>query len=91
MPNAGYCDASLRILSACETLSPPPFYPGTTRPFAASPKVSTRERAFNRLPILADALLDAGCDDEELIQHCRTEGPHVRGCWVIDLILSKDR
>jgi hypothetical protein len=47
------------------------------------------ERAFERLPILADALLDAGCDDEELIAHCRSAGPHVRGCWAVDLILGK--
>jgi hypothetical protein len=47
------------------------------------------ERAFDRLPILADALLDAGCDNEELMQHCRGEGPHVRGCWAVDLILAK--
>ena len=47
------------------------------------------EQAFDRMPILADALLDAGCDNEELIQHCRTEGPHVRGCWAVDLILGK--
>ncbi len=47
------------------------------------------ERAFGRLPILADALLDAGCDNEELIAHCRSEGPHVRGCWAVDLILGK--
>jgi hypothetical protein len=43
----------------------------------------------SRLAILADALLDAGCDDEALIAHCRSEGPHVRGCWAIDLILGK--
>jgi hypothetical protein len=48
------------------------------------------ERAFGRLPILADALLDAGCDDEELMQHCRSAGPHVRGCWAVDLILGKE-
>jgi hypothetical protein len=42
-----------------------------------------------RLAILADALLDAGCEDEEVIQHCRSEGPHVRGCWAVDLILGK--
>jgi hypothetical protein len=42
-----------------------------------------------RLAILADALLDAGCDDEELICHCRSAGPHVRGCWAVDLILGK--
>jgi hypothetical protein len=43
-----------------------------------------------RLAILADALLDAGCDDDALIQHCREPGPHVRGCWAIDLILGKE-
>ena len=47
------------------------------------------ERAFDRLPILADALLDAGCDDEGLLAHCRSEEPHVRGCWAVDLILGK--
>jgi hypothetical protein len=47
------------------------------------------ERAFDRLPILADALLDAGCDNDDLIQHCRSEGPHVRGCWALDVILGK--
>ena len=47
------------------------------------------ERAFDRLPILADALLDAGCDSEAILSHCRSEGPHVRGCWVVDLILGK--
>jgi hypothetical protein len=48
------------------------------------------ERAFGRLPILADALLDAGCDDEAILSHCRGDGPHVRGCWAIDLILGKE-
>jgi hypothetical protein len=43
-----------------------------------------------RLAILADALLDAGCEKEELIQHCRNDGPHVRGCWALDLILGKE-
>ena len=42
-----------------------------------------------RLAILADALLDAGCDNEDLIQHCRSPWPHVRGCWAVDLILGK--
>ena len=47
------------------------------------------DRAFERMPILADALMDAGCEDEQIIGHCRGEGPHVRGCWVVDLILDK--
>jgi hypothetical protein len=40
------------------------------------------------LPILADALMDAGCDDAEMVEHCRS-AQHVRGCWVIDLLLGK--
>jgi hypothetical protein len=47
-------------------------------------------RAFDRLPILADALLDAGCEDEQVISHCRNDGPHARGCWVVDLVLGKE-
>ena len=48
------------------------------------------ERAFDRLPILADALEDAGCDNADVLGHCRGPGPHVRGCWVIDLLLGKE-
>ena len=47
--------------------------------------------AFDRLPVLADALEEAGCTDADKLTHCRSEGPHVKGCWVVDLILSKDR
>lgn len=46
-------------------------------------------RDFHAMPILADALQDAGCDDEQVMGHCRGPGPHVRGCWVVDLILGK--
>ena len=42
--------------------------------------------AFDRLPILADALEEAGCDDQRLLAHCRAEGPHVRGCWAVDAV-----
>jgi hypothetical protein len=47
------------------------------------------ERAFDRLPILADALEDAGCTQEEILNHCRQPGEHVRGCWCVDLLLDK--
>jgi hypothetical protein len=47
------------------------------------------EGAFHRLPILADALEDAGCSDQEILGHLRGPGPHVRGCWAIDLLLGK--
>ncbi|WP_238602414.1 hypothetical protein [Fimbriiglobus ruber] len=46
-------------------------------------------REFAVMPILADALEDAGCDNIDLLAHCRGTGPHVRGCWAIDLILDK--
>jgi hypothetical protein len=47
------------------------------------------DRAFDRLPLLADALEDAGCTDADILAHCRGPGPHVRGCWVVDLLLGK--
>jgi hypothetical protein len=47
-------------------------------------------REFGAMPILADALQDAGCDSEDILGHCRDVTlPHVRGCWVIDLVLGK--
>jgi hypothetical protein len=47
------------------------------------------EGRFDQLPILADALEDAGCDDAAILAHCRGDGPHVRGCWVVDLLLGR--
>ena len=47
------------------------------------------EHAYDRLPILADALQDAGCGNEDILDHCRRSGPHRRGCWVVDLVLGK--
>jgi len=47
------------------------------------------ERAFDRLPILADALEEAGCDHTDVLTHCRGLGPHARGCWVVDGVLGK--
>jgi hypothetical protein len=48
------------------------------------------DRSYDCLPILADALMDAGCFDDEILNHCRGKGPHVRGCWVVDLLLGKN-
>ena len=48
------------------------------------------DRAFDRLPILADALEDAGCTDPAILDHCRQPGSHARGCWVVDLVLGKE-
>ncbi len=46
-------------------------------------------RDFAVMPILGDALEDAGCDGEDMLGHCRGPGPHVRGCWVVDRVLCK--
>jgi hypothetical protein len=48
------------------------------------------DRAFDRLPILADALEEAGCDHPDILTHCRGPGPHARGCWVVDGVLGKE-
>jgi hypothetical protein len=47
------------------------------------------ELQFDSLPVLADALEDAGCDNEAILSHCRSSGPHARGCWVLAELLSK--
>jgi hypothetical protein len=47
-------------------------------------------RDFSAMPILADALQDVGCENEDVLNHCRGDGPHVRGCWVVDLLTGKE-
>jgi hypothetical protein len=47
-------------------------------------------RGFATMPILADALEEAGCDNADVLAHCRGDGSHVRGCWVVDLVLAKE-
>ncbi len=72
-----------------------PFRPVTIEPCWFSETVVAlatgiyTDRAFDRLPILADALEEAGCDLPDILHHCRGDGPHVRGCWVVDVILNK--
>ncbi len=48
------------------------------------------EKAFEKIPLLADALQDSGCNDVEILSHCRGAGPHNRGCWVVDLLTGKE-
>ena len=48
------------------------------------------ERAFARLPILGDALMDAGLDHDDVVRHCQGPGPHTLGCWVLDLALGRE-
>ena len=72
-----------------------PFRPVTCDPAWRTPTATGlahgiyAERAFDRLPILADALQDAGCQDAAILNHCGAAGPHARGCWVVDLLLGK--
>jgi hypothetical protein len=71
-----------------------PFRPVAVDPAWLTPTVLSlaegiyADRAFDRLPILADALQDAGCEDANILGHCRSDGPHARGCWVVDLVLG---
>jgi hypothetical protein len=72
-----------------------PFRPVAVDPDWLTPTVVDLARgvydakAFDRLPVLADALEDAGCGHPDVLAHCRGPGPHVRGCWVVDLVLGK--
>ncbi|VTR96472.1 Uncharacterized protein (Fragment) OS=uncultured bacterium PE=4 SV=1 [Gemmata massiliana] len=68
-------------------------------PFSPSWRTSTvvalaaqmyESRDFSAMPILADALQDVGCDSADVLDHCRNDGPHVRGCWIVDLVLGKE-
>jgi hypothetical protein len=48
------------------------------------------EDSWDGLPLLADALEEAGCSDAAILSHLRGPGPHFRGCWVVDLLLGKE-
>jgi len=48
------------------------------------------DRSFDQMPTLADALEKSGCDNAEILAHCRGAGPHVKGCWVVDAMLGKE-
>lgn len=47
------------------------------------------QRSFDQLPTLAAALKEAGCAESEILDHCSTSVPHMRGCWVLDRLLQK--
>ena len=73
-----------------------PFRSVTIETSWLTPAVVTRaqgiydNRDFDRLPSLGDALEEAGCHDADILAHCRGPGPHVRGCWAVDLVLGKE-
>src|SRR5262245_45947483 len=72
-----------------------PFRPVTLKPSWLTPAVRAlaqgiyEDRRFADLPVLADALEEAGCTSADVLAHCRGPGEHVRGCWVVDLVLGK--
>jgi hypothetical protein len=72
-----------------------PFRPVVIDSAWRTPKVVTlaqviyEEKAFDRMSVLGDALEEAGCDNADILAHCRSEAEHVRGCWVVDFILGK--
>jgi len=74
-----------------------PFRPVSIDPTWRTPKVETLAQAiyddhtFQGMPVLADALEETRCTNQDIPSHCRGPRPHVRGCWVVDLILSKER
>ncbi|WP_216821010.1 hypothetical protein [Singulisphaera sp. GP187] len=61
-----------------------------TSPVVSLAQGSYADRAFDRLPILANALEESGCNDADILTHCRGSGPHYRGCWVVDSLLGKE-
>jgi hypothetical protein len=73
-----------------------PFRALNAEPAWFTPTVATlanaiyQDRAFDHLPVLADALEEAGCVNSDILTHCRSEEPHVRGCWAVDLLLGKE-
>jgi hypothetical protein len=75
---------------------PAPFRPVPTDPSWLTPTVTNLaqaiydDRVYERMPILADALEDAGCTNQDILNHCRQPGEHVRGCWVTDLLTGRE-
>lgn len=73
-----------------------PFDPVTLNPcwlthtVVALAQTTYGDNTLDLLPVLADALEEAGCTHQEILRHCRNGGPHVRGCWVVDLLLAKE-
>ncbi len=99
IPLAGYrtphADGEAIICELLRCVFGSPFRPATfestwrTSQAVAIARTAYEERCFDNLPILADALEEAGCTDEAVLSHLRGPGPHARGCWVVDLVLGR--
>jgi hypothetical protein len=92
---AGAAEGRSQCALLCDIFGPLPFRPvavaasWTTSAVIALARGSYDDRRFEDLPVLADALEEAGCTAAEILGHLRGPGPHVRGCWVLDLVLGK--
>ena len=83
----------------CDIFGPLPFRPITLGPswltwhsglLVSMARRMYDSRDFSDMPVLADALEESGCQDQDILRHCRSGGEHVRGCWVVDLLLGKE-
>jgi hypothetical protein len=87
--------APLKLAEALREVVGNPFHPITVEPSWLTPTVRALAQViyeagrFEDLPVLADALEDSGCTDPQILEHCRGMGPHVRGCWVVDLLTGR--
>jgi hypothetical protein len=92
---AGGEEAALQAELLRDLLGPLPFRPISLDPLCRTPGVLALaqsmydDRSSGDYPILADALEEAGCSSPDVLRHLREPGPHVRGCWVLDLVLQK--
>jgi hypothetical protein len=96
LPTSGKKDQYTKFqLTAVHEIFGNPFRPVVFDPRWRTPTVLSiaqavyEDRTFHVLPILADALQDASCDDVAVLEHCRGPGPHFRGCWALDLVLGR--
>jgi hypothetical protein len=84
----------LRDIAGPSPAGPPAFHPAwradNDRAAEQVARWIYQGQTFDDLPILADALEEAGCCNRTILDHCRQRGSHVRGCWVVDAVLGID-
>ncbi len=94
MDETRFADAQKQQVPLLRDIFGNPFRPITLDPTWLTPTVKAQkiytDSTFDQFPILADELEKAGCDSQEILNHCRGPGPHVRGCWAVDAVLGKE-
>ena len=88
----GCCSLIREIFGVHRGVKVPPYWQPAwvTETVLSLARQMYESREFSAMPILADALQDAGCDNDDILNHCRGPGSHVRGCWVVDMVLGKE-